>query len=244
MLRNVLADYLNRATERELDLPIFLLLPELGFYDVHFTHGAVEFGKDFIAKRREDGVEVQYSFQSKVGDIGQADWRNSIQGQILESVLTSLSHPNFDTRLPHQAVLLTTGDLRGNARLEMQNLNARIAGTYKERPIIFWGRENLVTFFEQHGLTGIHHATASGYADHGRFFLIYGNALRGTVSCREIEEYSRQWVDVPPERDRRLLRCGIEAEVIAQRCAEQGRFFEAVYTHLARLRTICVFNDN
>jgi hypothetical protein len=239
MLRNVLADYLDRATERELDLPTYLLLPELGFHDVHFTHGAVEFGKDFIAKKWEDGAEVQYSFQSKVGDIGQADWRNTIQGQILESVLSSLSHPNFDARLPHQVVLLTTGDLKGNARLEMQNLNTRIQEKYKERPIIFWGRENLVTFFEQHGLVGIHHTTASGYAEHGRFFLIYGDALRGNVSCQEIEEYSRQWIDTPPERDRRLLRCAVEAEVLAQRCLEHGRFFEAIYVHLARLRMIC-----
>lgn len=81
MLRNVLGDYLDRVKERELDLPLLLLLPEMGFYDVHFTHGTVEFGKDFIAKKLEKGTEIQYSFQSKVGDISQADWRNHIQGQ-------------------------------------------------------------------------------------------------------------------------------------------------------------------
>ncbi len=69
MLRNVLGDYLDRITEREFDLPLLLLLPVLGFYDVHFTHGPVEFGKDVIAKKLDGDTEVQYSFQSKAGNI-------------------------------------------------------------------------------------------------------------------------------------------------------------------------------
>lgn len=109
MLRNVLGDYLDNVTERQLDLPFLLLLPTMGFYDVHFTHGHVEFGKDFIAKKLENGEEIQYSFQSKAGDISYADWRNDIQGQIFESVISSLSHPNFDNTLPHQAVLVQLG---------------------------------------------------------------------------------------------------------------------------------------
>ena len=82
MLSNVLGAYLDRSKERELDLPFVLLLPALGFHDVHLTHGAVEFGTDFIAKKREDGREVQYAFQSKVGDIDLRKWRNDVRGQL------------------------------------------------------------------------------------------------------------------------------------------------------------------
>ncbi|MDP9354986.1 MAG: restriction endonuclease [Chloroflexota bacterium] len=239
MLRNVLGDYLDKVRERELDLPLLLLLPAMGFYDVHLTHGAVEFGKDIIAKRREEGDEIQYSFQSKVGDISQADWRNDIQGQILESVLTTLSHPNFDTGLPHQVVLITTGELKGNARLALQNLNRRIEETYRERPIIFWDRENLTEYFLEYGLSGLLRTTAPGFMEYGRFLLLYGRALQGLVSNREIESYSRQWLDPSIEVDRRLLQNAIEAEVVSRQCVELGYLYEAVHVHLALVRVLC-----
>jgi hypothetical protein len=241
MLRSVLGDYLDKGKEREFDLPLMFLLPAMGFYDVHFTHGQVEFGKDFIAKKLDnEGRVVQYSIQSKVGDISYADWRDGIQGQILESVLITLSHPNFDTNLPHQAVLLTTGRLKGNAQPAFQNPNEKIETTYQKRPIIFWDREDLVNSFEQFGLTGIHRASAAGFADDGRFFLLYGKARQGDISDREIEEYSRQWLDTSLDHDHRLLRCAVEAAVLAQQCVEQGRIYEAICAHLAQLRTLCM----
>ncbi len=205
----------------------------MDFYDVHFTHGHVEFGKDFIAKKRENGEEIQYSFQSKAGDISYADWRNDIQGQIFESVISSLSHPNFDNTLPHQAVLVTTGDLKGNAGLGLRDLNRRLVERHGERPIIFWGKQNLIDAFLEHGLTGMHHATAAGYADYGRFFLLYGSALQGTLSAFEIEEYSRQWLDTSLDFDRRLLRCALEAEVFIQRSVQHGRTYEAVFGYVS-----------
>ena len=45
VLRTLLGDYLESVKEREFDLPFLLLLPELGFYDVHLTHGATELAK-------------------------------------------------------------------------------------------------------------------------------------------------------------------------------------------------------
>ena len=94
MLANVLAAYLDSITEREFDLPLATLLRASGFYDIHYTHGNVEFGKDFIAKREDNGAIIQYSFQSKAGDISQPDWRNEIMNQMLESLFIELSHPS------------------------------------------------------------------------------------------------------------------------------------------------------
>ncbi len=238
MLRNVLGDYLDRVTERQFDLPFILLLPTMGFYDVHFTHGHVEFGKDFIAKRREDGKEIQYSFQSKAGDIGYTDWRNHIYPQLFEAVTSTLTHPNFSTDLPHQAVLVATGDLKGNAGLAFREFNTRIVEKYGELPIQFWGKDNLLDALVEYGLTGIHHATATGYVDYARFFLLYGRALQGNLPAFDIEEYSRQWLDASIDFDRRLLRCAIEGEVFIQQSVQHGRTYEAIFGHLARLRAL------
>ena len=39
------------------------------YFDVHRIHGSFEFGKDFIAKKHVDDVELQYVFQSKAGNL-------------------------------------------------------------------------------------------------------------------------------------------------------------------------------
>ncbi len=70
MLADAIGNYVNSLTEREFDAPFTALLRLHGFTDIHFLHGPFEFGKDFIAKRLEDGVEYQYAFQTKAGDIG------------------------------------------------------------------------------------------------------------------------------------------------------------------------------
>ena len=49
----------------------------MGFHDIHFIHGNIEFGKDFIAKRTEDNRVIQYAFQSTAGDIVNAIIENT-----------------------------------------------------------------------------------------------------------------------------------------------------------------------
>ena len=245
MLRNVLGAYLDSINERQLDLPLMALLAAMGFTDIHYTHGHVEFGKDVIAKRVEDGATIQYSFQSKAGNISYAEWRNVIQGQILESVLISLSHPNFATELPHQAVLLTTGDLRGNAGPEFQSLNEKIERVFQHRPIVFWGRENLIDLFERYSVTSIHPLTEAGLFNYAQFFLVYGRALSGELSEREIEDYSRRWLNPALPRDQRLFQAAIESAAVAAQCAAHGLSYEAITIHLSLLRAVLdsVYSD-
>lgn len=225
-------------TERQLDLPLLLLLPAMGYFDVHFTHGGEEHGKDFIAKKRENDEVIQYAIQSKVDDINLAAWRD-VQQQIIEAMTTGLSHPNFDRALPRQVVLVTTGDLVGGAKTSVQDFNGDFVQSIRQRPLMFWGKQNLIEMFEEYGLASTHRATAGGFAEYGRFFVVYANAMQGTLSDREIEAYSRRWIDTSLDRDSRLLVCALESEIIAQQCIEQGFYYEAIVAHLARLRTLC-----
>jgi len=65
MLDDVIGNYIDSLTEREFDAPFMALLRLHGFFDIHFRHGSFEFGKDFIAKRVEDGKPYQYTFQTR-----------------------------------------------------------------------------------------------------------------------------------------------------------------------------------
>src|SRR5208283_4143587 len=114
MLDDVIGNYIDSLTEREFDAPFEALLRLHGFVDVHFLHGPFEFGKDFIAKRTEDGVPRQYAFQTKAGNIGLTEW-TQCQGQIDMLLRNSLAHPNFDKQMPRFARFVTTGRLVGGA---------------------------------------------------------------------------------------------------------------------------------
>ena len=81
MLAAAIGNYIDSLTEREFDTPFIALLRLHGFTFIHFLHRSFEFGKDFIAKLKKDGVEYQYAFQTKAGDLGLSDWR-ACRGQI------------------------------------------------------------------------------------------------------------------------------------------------------------------
>jgi hypothetical protein len=210
----------------------------MGFYDIHFTHGGVEFGKDFIAKRVDVGVEYQYAIQSKKGDINQALWRNEVRGQLEEAVVSDLSHPQFRTDLPRKAILVTTGRLSGNARLASQEFKTKLKAENRIHEVLFWEHEQLAQFAEEFGFAGIHQNTATGVTDFAQFYLAYGKALAGTLSETEIEEFSRLWLNETIDFRKRILRASIEAEIIATKLIENGHLYEAITTYLSLSRLV------
>lgn len=123
-----------------------------GFYDIHFTHGAFEFGKDFIAKRPAAAGQApsQYAFQLKAGDIGAGEW-GEILGQLYELTNAYLAHPNFDRTLPRVFVLVTTGELKGKATLAArafdEEVRARGVGNF-----VTWELPNLIEMLSGRGV--------------------------------------------------------------------------------------------
>src|SRR5271154_2088364 len=142
MLVDVIANYVDSLTEREFDPPFVALLRLNGFTDIHFLHGSFEFGKDFIAKRKEDGIDYQYAFQTKAGNLGLSEWKEC-RGQIDMLRVNSLAHPNFDKSMPRKARFITTGRLVGGAALDAQEYREHLA-KLNENEFITWDRDTLV----------------------------------------------------------------------------------------------------
>jgi len=238
LLTNVLGDYLDSISERNFDFPFMALLRAQGFYDIHFTHGQVEFGKDFIAKQSLNGNIFQYSFQLKAGNINQATWRNDIQGQMLEAVISRLSHPCFDHTVPHQNVLVITGRLIGNASLGMEDLNRTIVDKYRSRRIQLWDREKLIDMLVSAGLEEFYSTTSSGHMGYGDFHILYGKSLKGYISEKDIENHSKNWLDDLVISKNRVLGAILESEIITQNCRRNGFFYESIHSQLSALRVI------
>jgi hypothetical protein len=238
MLRNVLEDYLSSVKEREFYYPLTALLHAMGFYDIHITDGGSEIGKDFIAKRVEDGIIYQYVIQAKKGNISQSDFRKVLQ-QLLEAVvLRNLAHPQLDLTLPQRTILVTTGELKDNAILEFREFNSTLVEKYKAEKVEFWGKNTLIEFSEKYGLTGVHRTTAAGLVGFAQFYLTYSKAMQGNLSDREIEEFSRLWIDESLDYKKRILRASIEADIIATKLIEGGHIYEAIAVYLSLSRLV------
>jgi hypothetical protein len=67
MIESVIGSYLDSLEEREFDELFMALLRANGFTDVHFLHGAFEFGKDFIARARKTTSCANSVFRRRPG---------------------------------------------------------------------------------------------------------------------------------------------------------------------------------
>lgn len=229
MLDAAIDAYLDSVKERAFDEPLLALLRAENFTDVHLTHGAVEFGKDVIAKR--DGL--QWAFQSKAGNITQNGWRE-LTGQLDELRLSDLSHPAFDTSLERKCVLVCTGRLTGNAPLAAQEYNDRCRA--RGEPVVeFWGREGLRT-----KLAGEPTALLRGSWD-SPLIALFGDIGTGALTIDRIEWFSRRWTDW---NYRRLTSLGIvEVGLIAQALHDAQRLDLACHVTLAMVRAAWAAGD-
>jgi hypothetical protein len=227
MIADVIGNYLDNIEEREFDAPFIALLRASGFRDIHFLHGAFEFGKDFIARREEDGVLYQYAFQTKAGDIGLGEW-NKDRGQIDLLRTNSLAHPDFDRTMPRRAVFVTTGRLVGAAPLAAQEYSEHLK-QLGELEFILWDRETLIGMMSESPEIGL-----AGTAE-GPLLAVLGKVDAGDLPEKELEQFSRRWIAEAGTLER-LRSAAVEATVVASRLRRQERLDLACYTALCLVR--------
>lgn len=224
MIADVIGSYLDSLEEREFDAPFMALLRSLGFHDIHFLHGTFEFGKDFIAKGDEGGAAIQYSFQTKAGNVGLAGW-NECRGQIDMLRTNSLAHPAFDALLQRKAVFVTTGRLVGAAPLAAQEYGEHLK-RLGEAGFVTWDRETLIDRIASSPEVGL--ATTAD----GAFLQIIGQVDQISVDEPVIERFSRRWLDGKTP----LHTAAIEASVIMNRLRRVSRLDLACYLSLCLVR--------
>lgn len=226
MIADIVGNYLDTLEEREFDAPFMALLRSLGFYDLHFLHGPFEFGKDFIAKRTDDGADVQYAFQTKAGNMGLSEW-NACRGQIDLMRTNALAHPSFDTQMRRKSVLVITGRLVGGASLAAQQYREHLR-QLEELDFITWDREALIEFIVDTPEVGL---TAS---TDGTLLELLGHIDRQRLRENEIEQFSRRWIGLAGSR---TLQAGsLEAAVVASRLRRHGRIDQACFVGLCLVR--------
>lgn len=227
MLRDVVGTFLETLTEREFDGPLLALLHARGFTDIHFIHGAFEFGKDVLAKKADPdtGETRQYVIQSKAGDIGQPEWR-AVRPQLEECEYNSIGHPSFDADVPRVAVLVTTGRLKGAAPADVTEYRKSV-GTRGLADLEIWERPDLVEWLCDDPIVGV-----AGDEVQGDLMGVLTSVRDGGITDRRIETYSRRWL--PPTGS--APRASVEAAILVNALLRTKRLDLALCVALQLIR--------
>ncbi|MBM9468405.1 PDDEXK family nuclease [Nakamurella leprariae] len=227
MLRDVVGTFLDTLTEREFDGPLLALLHVRGFTDIHFIHGAFEFGKDILAKKTDPatGQTRQYVIQAKAGDIGQPEWR-AVRPQLEECEYNTIGHPSFNPDLPRVAVLVTTGRLKGAAPADVTEYRRSVEARGLA-DLVIWERPDLVEWLSDDPFIGV-----AGTAVQADLMGMLTSVADGGVTDRRIETYARRWL--PPAGT--AARASVEAAILVNSLLRTKRLDLALCVGLQLIR--------
>jgi len=237
MLKNVIENYLISIKEVQFFAPFQGLLEGMGYYDIHLIHGPTEFGKDFIAKKDNDGETIQYCFQIKVGNVTLGKFTSEIKPQLLEIITNSKSHPNFDTRLSREIIFVTTGKIKPPATISFQEFNHFIDETLSLRPIITWEKEKLLNDFMKIGIEPFFELHNSPEFV-SRFFDLFANIKKGyEFSSFDIVSYTDYWLTLDLSLKENKLQVLFESYFFSKLFLENEDHYNAVIilTSLSRV---------
>lgn len=112
MHEKLIEHWLTNVNELNYQLPLCEALLAHGYTVLHVSkHGRGEHGKDIVAR---DSNGALTTFQLKGGDINLAAWR-AMREEVRELVELPVMLPGIERTEPHIPILVTNGELRGDA---------------------------------------------------------------------------------------------------------------------------------
>ena len=148
MQEKLVEHWLTSVNELTYQLPLCEVLLAHGYAVLHVSkHGRGEHGKDIIAR---DPNGALTTFQLKGGDINLGAWRD-IRGEVEELVELPVMLPGIDPAEPHSPVLVTNGELRGDAIPNIREYSDLWHARGSGRLIVWQKTELLQKFISAHG---------------------------------------------------------------------------------------------
>jgi hypothetical protein len=239
MLRSVIEGFLTSSRELQMFLPFIELLELSRFYDIHLIHGGTEFGKDIIAKKKDDSNHIiQFSFQLKAGDINLAKFKREVQPQLLEAHVNKLSHPNFDNSVPNKIIFVTSGTLLPPATIAFQEFNRYLESSLHAEPVETWEKQKLIVDFKNIGIEpffDLHHSPELI----GSFFQFYSRITNNdSISTFDIESYSQQWLNYDWSNTINRLQILFESYYFSKLLLDKGKAYESAMVLSALIRVL------
>ncbi len=237
MLRSVIENYLISSKEIQLFAPFNLLLVRQGYYDIHLIHGPLEFGKDFIAKRKSGKKEIQYIFQLKAGSIDLSRFNSEVKPQLLEALTNNLAHPNFNKKRTIQVVFVLFGNIKNQASISFQQFNEYVKNTLKSSAIIIWDINKLTQDFQTVGIEAFfnfHKNPLLVSSFYNEYAKVKNQELLSTF---DIYEYTNRWLVLDMENNINQFQIIFETYLFSTMLVDQNLYYEALLyvAHLHRI---------
>lgn len=149
MYERLIENWLTNVHELGLQVPFCEMLHSRGHAILYISrHSRGEHGKDVVTRAPDGRL---WTFQMKGGDVTFNQWRNELRGQVEDLVRLPVLLPGVSSEEPHTPVLVTNGEIRGDALDSIRQ--------YAERwerdghgALQAWQRhEMLAMFVEAHG---------------------------------------------------------------------------------------------
>ena len=149
MLDRLIENWLINVHELGYQIPFCEVLLTQGFTVLHVSkHGRGEHGKDVIARHQDGRL---FAFQLKGGNIALSDW-HAIRGEVEELVRLPVSTtlPTLTTE-EHTPVLVTNGELRGDAPTSIKAFADTWSKAGSEQLEVWQKHQLLRMFIDAHG---------------------------------------------------------------------------------------------
>ena len=230
MLKSVIENYLKSVTEFNFFNVFRCLLERKGYSDIHFTHGNIEFGKDFICKKDN----AQYVIQIKAKDIDINIFRREIKPQLLQALTERVSHPNLDDSMNYKVIFVNTGRLNSPTQISFTVFNKYVTERLEENTIECWDFDTLVQDIYTNAIA----IDLLENADNIRvsnFFKKLSTIQSGIeLDWFEIEDYTSQWL---VNNDYNIIfNISIETFIFVQMLLNEHHYYSAFIFLLAYCR--------
>jgi len=183
MIEKLIENWLINVHELGYQIPFCEVLLTEKYTVLHVSrHGRGEHGKDIIARDSEGRV---LAFQLKEGDIALPEWRamrDEVEELVRLPVATTL--PTLKTTEPHIPVLVTNGELRGDAPASIDAFAERWERDGSLRLQVIQKHELLNKFIAAHG-----NYLPTDLQDFRRFVELYVSDPYNGLPRREFAEF-------------------------------------------------------
>jgi hypothetical protein len=149
VFERLIENWLTNVNELGFQIPFCEMLLTRGYRVLHISrHSRGEHGKDVVARAADGRL---WTFQMKGGDITFSQWRNELRGQAEDLVRLPVLLPGVDSNEPHTPVLVTNGELRGDAVDSVRQYADVWERAGSGRLEVWQGPQLLAMFVEAHG---------------------------------------------------------------------------------------------
>jgi len=233
LIRNVVDDYLHSVTERDFYYLLQFLLESNGYDDIHFTHGNVEMGKDFICKKHGE----QFVLVVKAKDVNQETFRREVRPQILQAITERGGHPNLNST-SYRVMFVTTGRINSPAQTSFTEFNRYLRTKLNEKPVKIWDFDTLVKkIYLEHLENDILRNKSA--LELSRLYALIARIQRDEdLDWFEIEEYSRLWVIANADHQHLSVPI-VESSLLLRLLMDHKKRYGALVLLVGLLRAIC-----